>query len=156
MTCKEVTRAVNYQLTASPTVLTRVEEHAAECRTCREMLALDRLSISLIETYCEPDGENVGPSPFWTNRLRARIQEMKQQGVSSWEAAIMGLKSLITVMGAVAIVLVAASLQSQPTNTNESVLRNDTEVEDIGQQYSLEELITGAPDINNKTSNLYE
>jgi hypothetical protein len=158
MTCKEVTRVLKYYITASPDLLVKVEEHAAGCASCSEMLALDRLSTSLIRNYCAPARENVEPSPFWTTRLKARIQEMKEQGVSSWEAAIMGLKGVITAMGAVAIILFAVSLQWQLTNTSDTVLRVDNEIEDAGQQQSLEELLTDASENGSivAKTNLYE
>jgi hypothetical protein len=155
MTCKELSKLVDESALHNELARAAAERHAENCESCHQTLAVDRLAGLLIKNYYTPAAESLEPSPYWSTRLMARIHEMKEQSVSSWEAAIMGLKGWITALAAVAVVLIAAMLQGQ-FGAPDPLITGYNDFEEVAQPNSPEELITSAPDPGPRTGNLYE
>ncbi len=153
MNCKEVLQAIRFHNTGR--LSEDVIRHTESCFECRANLSDERVIHSLLSQQ----GMEMEPSPFWMNRLKNRIHEMREQGVSSWEAAIVGLRGWITALGAVAILVIAVSLEWSRPNLSGSFARPDLvdhEAQDVDPN-SVEELIGSASDAPRKTSsNLYE
>lgn len=156
MTCKEVQKLIDESALHDGAMRAAAEQHASQCADCLNSLAVDQLARTLIKSYTTPSAESLEPSPYWSTRLMARIHEMKEQSVSSWEAAIMGLRGWITALAAVAVVLIAAMLQGRFAPPSPTYI-GYSEFDEISQPSSPEELITNAPDPGPRmTGNLYE
>ena len=138
MICKDVKRQVKYGMPRNREAMAEARAHAETCASCSQFLALDNLTASLLSALAW-DAE-FEPSPFWLSKVKSRIQEMKEHGISSWEAAIMGLKGWIAAFGAAAMLLIALGLQWQVSNGS-----IDHE-EELNAQASVEELISGGPE----------
>jgi hypothetical protein len=138
MICKDVKRLLRYEIKRSREATIEAQAHAETCTSCGQLLALETLTASLLSAPAA--GAEFEPSPFWLSKVKNRIQEMKEHSLSSWEAAIMGLKGWIAAFGAAAIVLMAIGLQWQLSNASV-----DHE-EELNAQASVEELISGDPE----------
>lgn len=137
MICRDVKQLLNHEVTRNNETMAEASRHAESCEECSQLLVLESLTTSLLSVPAA-DAE-FEPSPFWFSKVKSRIQEMKEYGISSWEAAIMGLRGWIAAFGAVAMLLVALSLQWQLSG---AAIHIDHE-EELNAQASVEELIGG-------------
>jgi hypothetical protein len=134
MNCKEAHQAIGFH--HSGRMSEDIMRHAETCRECRASLAAERVTVSLLSLQQASDME---PSPF-----------------CSWEAAIVGLRGWITALGAVAVLVIAVSVEWSRPSIPETYVRVDHETQDVDTN-SVEELIGSASDAPRKTtSNLYE
>lgn len=106
-----------------------VTTHAERCEDCRQELAMQRLTSALLQAYTSTEREP-GEHPDLMGRIRARIRELSEQGVGSWEAAILALRGWIFAFGAVAILLLTVSFQSKYTSAKFSSAPRIDPVED--------------------------
>jgi len=90
--------------------------HAEICSDCRKEIALARLTAALLKAY-SPAEKEIGEPADLMARIRARIRELGEQGVGSWESAVLALRGWIFAFGAVAILLLSMSVQWKLSNT---------------------------------------
>ncbi|MBO0797860.1 MAG: hypothetical protein J2P31_03480 [Blastocatellia bacterium] len=90
--------------------------HAEICDDCRREIALARLTSALLKAYSSSGKEAGEPTDLMT-RIRTRIRELSEQGVGSWESAVLALRGWIFAFGAVALLLLTMSVQWKPTNS---------------------------------------
>lgn len=150
MNCNELKRRVKYGQPQQRTTLQVMREHAAGCADCRQLLAAESLAEALLNARKTDDFD---PSPFWASKLKRRIEEMRDQGVHSWEAYLMGLRGWLTALGAAAMLLLAMSVGWRSVNV---ASQPETDLEEAGLHASLDELISSGPESGHKPSNLYE
>jgi hypothetical protein len=126
MNCKQVKRSLRY---GYPQMMDlqqcEVEAHAQFCESCGQELALSRLMDTLIGSHEEPFLEE---SPWdeirLANRIKSRIHEMSERSNSSWETAIISIKSWLLAFGAAAILLLVLSNQLPANNTSDQAERD--------------------------------
>lgn len=94
----------------------QVMAHAEICDDCRREIALARLTSALLKAYSSSGKEAGEPTDLMT-RIRTRIRELSEQGVGSWESAVLALRGWIFAFGAVALLLLTMSVQWKPTNS---------------------------------------
>ncbi|MDX2034674.1 MAG: hypothetical protein SF339_28620 [Blastocatellia bacterium] len=100
--------------------------------------AADRLAGELIEIYAsqvDAEAELAAGQPFFAARVRNRIREMREQNVSSWEAAVMAMRGWILALCAAAILffLVGAQVIQQTTPATLETDEINTSEELIGE-----------------------
>lgn len=99
--------------------------------------AVDRLAGELIEVYAARIDAEAGAAagqPFLAARVRNRIREMREQNVSSWEAAVMAMRGWILALGAAAILFFFVSMQWQaPASMGNDTDEINTSEELIGE-----------------------
>jgi hypothetical protein len=93
----------------------RAMAHAKLCEDCGAELAMERLTLALLKAYASSEKE-VSEPPYLMGRIRARIRELGEQGVGSWESAILALRGWIFAFGAVALLLLTMSVQWKFSN----------------------------------------
>jgi hypothetical protein len=120
MKCTEIRRLFKYNYQSDHAIPEKVMAHIKLCDRCREAMAMERLTAALLSAYASSDKEPAGePSyepPYLMSRIRARIRELSDQGVGSWESAILALRGWIIAFGAVAILLLTLSVQGRLSN----------------------------------------
>ncbi len=135
MNCKEVKRALKY---GNSFDRNEVVDHTGRCENCREDLALESLTTALMNVHIsdhKSNGEMIEENPYLITRIRARIRELGEQGVTSWESAILALRGWVVAFGTAAVLLVAISAQWQSTNMSAA---NDNDA-DLSTLSSLNE-----------------
>jgi hypothetical protein len=107
--------------------------HLAECEECRRGVMLERLSSALLSAHrskslakslAEPEFPE---QPYLMARIKARVRELGEQGVGSWETAVLAMRGWVLALGAAAVLLLAISLQWQLPNAGDAADR-DTDV----------------------------
>jgi hypothetical protein len=118
-----------------------IRAHIAQCQRCREDLALERLAAVLIKAHrsLTPDTDP-GVNPYLMTRIRARIRELGEQGVNSWESAILTLRGWLIAFGAAAVLLFSLSMQWQLSNATAA---NDQDNEQTALSIISEDFISG-------------
>ena len=99
----------------------RAIAHAKLCEDCGDELAMERLTLALLKAYSSSSEKEASEPPYLMARIRARIRELGEQGVGSWESAILALRGWIFAFGAVALLLLTMSVQwkfSNPPGTD--------------------------------------
>jgi hypothetical protein len=157
MNCHELKRKISFGQPERVTLLA-MRRHAASCDACGKLLAAEHLTDALVRAVAAADErEAIEPSPFWTSRMRRRIQEMRDQRVHSWEAHVMALHRWLAALGAAAVLLLGVSFQMRPvqiaTQTNHEELPG---IEGASPQANVDELIGEGEQPAHKSSNLYE
>ena len=119
MKCNDARRLFKFGSNLSDTDRSEVTIHTANCEDCRKQAALESLAGALIKahssTYNRP-AENA-ENPFLIARIKARIRELSEHGVGSWESAVLGLRGWLIAFGATAAILLSISVQGQLSNT---------------------------------------
>jgi len=105
------TNAIN----ATDATYDKAMAHARRCEDCGQELAMERLTLALLKAYTSSENE-VSEPPYLMARIRARIRELGEQGVGSWESAILALRGWIFAFGAVAVLLLTMSVQWKFSN----------------------------------------
>jgi hypothetical protein len=116
MKCSEIRRLLKYQYKNDNAIPDKVMAHVKVCDHCREAMAMERLTAALLNAYATSDKESAGEPPYLMSRIRARIRELGDQGVGSWESAVLALRGWIIAFGAVAILLLSMSFQGKLSN----------------------------------------
>jgi hypothetical protein len=96
--------------------------HTAVCDKCRKELAIESLTSALIKAHSTTNlsAAETGENPYLMTRIRARIRELSEHGVNSWESAILALRGWLIAFGAAAILLLTISVQWQISNAGSS------------------------------------
>lgn len=116
MTCKEYQQALE-AFDRNPSDLQAGEfvDHSRDCKQCREAGAAEAMSRALLRAFVATNAEATAAydNPYLMTRIKARIREMGEQGVSSWESAVLALRSWLLGFGVLAILLLTLSLQGR-------------------------------------------
>jgi hypothetical protein len=136
MNCKEIHTITKYGGVLSPTSAARAEDHIKDCITCKNLLLSEKLAPAIIKAASD-DAARIGSHATLIVGIRRRIQQMREQRSSSWEAAVDAMSRWLAAFAVTAIVLVVASIQWRP-----SVMTSDF---DLVTQNTDEHLISDAP-----------
>jgi len=129
MNCHEA-RKIHRASPASRALATAARRHLEQCATCQRRLGLDHLAASLIRIYAAPSAqESPFPSPYFFTRLRARLSA--EAGLNFWESAILAARGWLLAFGAVAAILLAASLISLRAQSPQTTQLPDYSVESL-------------------------
>jgi len=112
MRCKEVIRLLNNGYKHNNPDYDQMILHAEQCRVCRDAVIMDRLASQLLNAACQSDDEQI-ENPYFMARLRARIRELSEHGVGSWESAVLALRGWLLAFGVAAVLLLTMSIQWQ-------------------------------------------
>ncbi|MGH9841348.1 MAG: hypothetical protein ACREEM_21550 [Blastocatellia bacterium] len=162
MNCNELKRKIKFGQPQRSSTLLSMRQHAASCEACGKLFAAETLTEALVKINAAPateDAEEFEPSPFWTSRLKHRIQEMREQHAHSWESHLMGLRRWVTALGAVAMLLLAMSAEWRPPATVDLASQPETDLPETALEEAtlhVDELISSGPEPGHKPSNLYE
>lgn len=127
MKCREVKKQIRQGMSASSVNCEWREglmEHTRQCEECRQALALEGLTDALFKAYRAE--ETITPdNPDLMARITARIRELSEHGVGTWESAVLGLRGWLLGFAAAAALLFSFSVSSQfqlftNSNTNGS------------------------------------
>jgi len=117
MKCKEI-RAISRQKNKlTPTMTAEVSIHIAACLKCKNQALLDKLAPAIIKAASAPNSlpNEYIASPAFMNKIRARVQVIREQHNSSLESAIESTKGWIAAFAAAAVILIAVSIQWRHT-----------------------------------------
>jgi hypothetical protein len=116
MKCTEIRKLIKYNYQNDHAIPDNVMAHVKVCDHCREAMAMERLTAALLNAYASSIKEPAGEPPYLMSRIRARIRELSDQGVGSWESAVLALRGWIIAFGAAAILLLTISFQGTLSN----------------------------------------
>lgn len=116
MKCTEIKKILKNENNKDNAIHAQVMTHAEICGDCRREIALARLTSALLKAY-SASGKDAGEPTDLMARIRTRIRELGEQGVGSWESAVLALRGWIFAFGAVALLMLTMSVQWKPTNT---------------------------------------
>jgi hypothetical protein len=152
MNCKEIHTLTRYGGDLATANVAEIDEHVKSCISCRNLLLSERLAPAIIRAASAsiPDGvwDSVRPygphsshSSDWNamliGRIKRRIQEIRDQRSSSWEAAVEATRGWLAAFAVAAIVLVAGAIQWRP-----SIMASDL---DLITQNANEHIISDVP-----------
>jgi hypothetical protein len=137
MNCTEIKKLIKNEYQIETVIHEKLMAHAQLCDKCRKELAMQRLTSALLKAYTSREKEEAGESPYLMARIRARIRELGEQGVGSWESAILALRGWIFAVGATAILLLTISVQSKHSNAPGSIdpVDDATSLTDISEDF---------------------
>ena len=137
MKCKEIVRLLTYGRDNEPVARYEIAQHASICKKCREELAINAAIKTIVKSHNQ--NEN-GHSAFaaWeetrlVNQVKARIQSARENGIGTWESAVISMRGWLVGFAAAAILLLALSGQL--------AIRNSADKKDEGRL----DLISTAP-----------
>jgi hypothetical protein len=116
MKCTEIRRILKYNNQKDHAIPDQVMAHIELCDRCREAMAMERLTAALLNAYTSSEKEPAGEPVYLMSRIRARIRELSDQGVGSWESAVLALRGWIIAFGAAAILLLTISVHGKLSN----------------------------------------
>lgn len=127
MRCKDVTRLVTYGRATKAVEQTEVARHALSCEKCREELAAYSVIKSILtsQTHIEADEHFDWEEARLVNQVKARIQTAKENGVGTWESAVISIRGWLIGFATAAVLLLALSGQlaiSKPADTDDGRL----------------------------------
>src|SRR5262245_54744488 len=91
MNCKEIHTVTKYGGELSPAFSAEAEGHIKNCAACKSLLLSERLAPAIIKAAANPlghDGSPIHSNAVLVGRIKRRIQEIREQRSSSWEAAV--------------------------------------------------------------------
>jgi len=139
MNCKEIHTVTRYGGDLSPTSAADAEDHIKSCAACKNLLLSERLAPAIIKAASAhgDDSVQVNSNAMLMARIKRRIQEIREQRSSSWEAAVEAMSGWLAAFALAAIILVGGAIQWRP-----SVMASDL---DFGAQNPDEHLISDVP-----------
>ncbi len=121
MNCTEIRKLIKYNHRNDHAIPDKVMAHVTLCEDCRKAMAMERLTAALLNAYASSDKEQAGETPYLMSRIRARIRELSDQGVGSWESAVLALRGWIIAFGAAAILLLTMSVHGTLSNAPDPI-----------------------------------
>jgi len=117
MNCKEIHTATKYGGNLSPISAAGAEDHIKGCTACRRLLLSERLAPAIIKAASAsgPDEGPINSNPMLISRIKRRIQEIREQRSSSWEAAVDAMSGWLAAFAVAAIILVVGAIQWRPS-----------------------------------------
>jgi hypothetical protein len=116
MNCKEIHTATKYGGNLSPISAAGAEDHIKSCIACRRLLLSERLAPAIIKAAGASalDEAPTNSNAMLISRIKRRIQEMREQRSSSWEAAVEAMSGWLAAFAVAAIILVVGAIQWRP------------------------------------------
>lgn len=126
MNCKEIHTLTRYGGDLAMANVAEIDAHVKSCISCRNLLLSERLAPAIIRAASAsiPDGVRDSVRPYgphssdWNamliGRIKRRIQEIRDQRSSSWEAAVEATRGWLAAFAVAAIVLVVGAIQWRP------------------------------------------
>lgn len=151
MKCKEIIRLMTYGRDAEPGLHLEISQHAFTCKKCREELAVNSILKSIVKNHNFLDEEHsVWDEVRLVNQVKVRIQSARENGLGTWESAVISFRSWLVGFAAAAILLLA--LSSQLAASNRAVKKEESRLDLISntQQTSQmsEDLISSNTQVN--------
>lgn len=120
MNCKEIQTVTKYGGDLAAASVAGIEEHVNGCGSCKKLLLSERLAPAIIRAASASGHDPVQPYGVDSNamligRIKRRIQEIRDQRSSSWEAAAEATSGWLAAFAVAAIVLVAGAMQWRPS-----------------------------------------
>src|SRR5215813_11024712 len=139
MNCKDIQTITKYGGALSPTTAAGAENHVKNCIACKNLLLSERLAPAIIKAASShgPDAPQTKSNAALIDKIKRRIQEIREQRSSSWETAVETMSGWLAAFAAAAIILVAGAIQWRP-----SAMPSDL---DLGVQNMDEHLISDIP-----------
>lgn len=139
MNCKDIQTVTKYGGNLSPASVAGVEDHIRSCVACKNLLLSERLAPAIIKAASAPEHDNVriDSNAMLIGRIKRRIQEIRDQRSSSWEAAVEATSGWLAAFAVAAIVLVVGAIQWRP-----SMMASDL---DLVTQNADEHIISDIP-----------
>ncbi|HQR33909.1 MAG TPA: hypothetical protein PLK30_14325 [Blastocatellia bacterium] len=117
MKCKEIIRLMTYGRYAESAKYFDIIQHAFTCKNCREELTINSVINSLVKNHNFSDEEqSVWDEARLINQVKARIQSARENGVGTWESAVISFRGWLVGFAAAAILLLALSTQLAANN----------------------------------------
>lgn len=145
MRCKEIRTVTKHRGALPPAIAIKATDHTQTCPACQDLLLLDKLTPAIIRAASDSNDEAFysGPSATLINKIRRRIQEMREQRSRSWELAVGAMRGWLAAFAATAVILIAISVQWRPSSVTSDF---DREGDELITQSPAEYLISDAPD----------
>jgi hypothetical protein len=144
MNCKEIQTAAKYGGNSAAAIVAEVEEHIRSCASCKTLLLSERLVPAIIKAASDAadDDDSARPYSMASNallisKIKRRIQEIRDQRSSSWEAAVEATSGWLAAFAVAAIILVVGAIQWRP-----SMMASDA---DLVTQNADEHIISDVP-----------
>jgi predicted anti-sigma-YlaC factor YlaD len=117
MNCKEIQTATKYGGNLATASVAGVEDHIRNCHACRNLLLSEKLAPAIIKAASANDNDSVRiePNAMLIRKIKRRIQEIRDQRSSSWEAAVEATSGWLAAFAVAAIVLVVGAIQWRPS-----------------------------------------
>jgi len=117
MNCKDIQTATKHGGNLSPISAAGAEDHIKSCIACRKLLLSERLAPAIIKaaSASNPDGAPTNSNAMLISRIKRRIQEIREQRSSSWEAAVEAMSGWLAAFAVAAIILVVGAIQWRPS-----------------------------------------
>jgi predicted anti-sigma-YlaC factor YlaD len=123
MNCKEIQMVTKYGGDLATTSASVIEEHLNRCASCKSLLLSERLAPAIIRAASASSYDGVQPyGPYGMDsnamligRIKRRIQEIRDQRSSSWEAAVEATSGWLAAFAVAAIILVVGAMQWRPS-----------------------------------------
>jgi hypothetical protein len=114
----------------APAAVTEFADHVKTCASCHDLVLLERLAPAIIKAASAPEEWNAlnASSATLACRIRMRIQEMREQRLTSWESAVESMRGWLTAFAVVTIILVIISVQWRPQTVTSDLSHDLDEV----------------------------
>jgi hypothetical protein len=142
MNCKEIQTVTKYGGNSASAFVAEVQDHIRSCAACQTRLLSEKLAPAIIKAASVSADDNVRPYGVDSNamligKIKRRIQEIRDQRSSSWEAAVEATSGWLAAFAVAAILLVVGAIQWRP-----SMMASDA---DLVTQNADEHIISDAP-----------
>jgi len=139
MNCKDIQTVTKYGGNLAPASVAGVEDHIRTCVACKNLLLSERLAPAIIKAASAHGHDNIriDSNAMLIGRIKRRIQEIRDQRSSSWEAAVEATSGWLAAFAVAAIVLVVGAIQWRP-----SMMASDL---DLVTQNADEHIISDIP-----------
>lgn len=142
MNCKEIQTVTKYGGNSYPASVAEVEDHIRSCASCKTLLLSEKLAPAIIKAASDSADDGVrlfdiGSNTALIGKIKRRIQEIRDQRSSSWEAAVDATNGWLAAFAVAAIVLVVGAIQWRP-----SMMASDL---DLVTQNADEHIISDVP-----------
>ena len=119
MNCKEIHRIARYGGDLATASTAAIETHVRNCASCKNLLLSEKLAPAIIRAasgYINiDDGVRLDSNAMLIGKIKRRIQEIRDQRSSSWEAAVEATSGWLAAFAVAAIVLVVGAIQWRPS-----------------------------------------
>lgn len=139
MNCKEIQTSAKNIGNSDPARIAEIEEHIRSCASCKRLLLSEKLAPAIIKAASayNDDGVRISSNAMLIVKIKRRIQEIRDQRSSSWEAAVEATSGWLAAFAVAAIVLVVGAIQWRP-----SMMASDL---DLVTQNADEHIISDVP-----------
>jgi hypothetical protein len=138
MNCKEIQTIAKYEGDSVPAHVAEIEDHIRSCASCKTQLLSEKLAPAVIKAASAyNDDARISSNAILIAKIKRRIQEIRDQRSSSWEAAVEATSGWLAAFAVAAIVLVVGAIQWRP-----SMMASDL---DLVTQNADEHIISDVP-----------